>query len=284
MENGAKGVKRSEQQAVGAQQMASEQQVARMQQVAGEQQAAGAQQAAGMRQVAGEQQVTGTQQVTDKGQDSLTELVFLVDRSGSMAGMELDTIGGVNAVLERNAQEGGDVVVSVVLFDHETEVLVDRRTIETVSPLTQQDYWVRGCTALLDALGGSIKFIDRVHRYLRAADKPGKTIFVITTDGMENASQKFTYSQVKSMIDAKQDEGWEFLFLGANIDAVAEAQRLGIPDSRAATYLNDSAGAGVMYKAVAEATCCMRACGGEGEPPMDASWKASIERDARLRG
>lgn len=217
--------------------------------------------------------------------DSLTELVFIVDRSGSMGGMELDTIGGVNSVLQKNVEAEGDAVVSVVLFDHETEVLVDRKPIDKVKPLSESDYWVRGCTALLDALGGSIKFIDRVHRYLPADAKPGKTIFVVTTDGFENASKEFTYGQVKRLIETKQGEGWEFLFLGANIDAVAEAERLGIPASRAATYLNDSEGAEVMYDAVAEVTCCMRAASDCGEPSSVAggAWKRSIESDTERR-
>ncbi len=217
-------------------------------------------------------------------QKNLTELVFIVDRSGSMAGMEADTVGGVNSVLKKNVQAEGDAVVSVVLFDHETEVLVDRRPIDEVAPLTEEDYWVRGCTALLDALGGGIKFIDRVHRYLPEEAKPAKTIFVITTDGMENDSHKFTYSQVKGMVDAKQAEGWEFLFLGANIDAVEEAERIGIPANRAATYLNDTRGAGVMYDAVADATCCMRMCEpSAGGSPVDDGWKRAIERDTRAR-
>lgn len=217
--------------------------------------------------------------------ESLTELVFIIDRSGSMGGMELDTIGGVNSVLKTNAEAEGDAVVSVVLFDHETEVLVDRKPIAKVKPLTQDDYWVRGCTALLDALGGSVKFIDRVHRYLPADAKPAKTIFVVTTDGFENASRDFTYDQVKKLISAKQKEGWEFLFLGANIDAVEEAERLGIPAERAATYVNDSDGAEIMYGAVAEATCCMRACSDEAtsSKALGGSWKRSIESDTRRR-
>ncbi|MBR5259138.1 MAG: VWA domain-containing protein [Eggerthellaceae bacterium] len=213
---------------------------------------------------------------------NLTELVFVIDRSGSMGGMELDTIGGVNAVLKKNAEADGDAVVSIVLFDHETKVLVDRKPIAEVKPLTSDDYTVRGTTALLDAVGGSVKFIERIQRYMPADYQPEKTIFVITTDGYENASRRFTYRDIKGLLEAKQKDGWEFLFLGANIDAEEEAERLGISADRAATYLADTEGTGVMYGAVAEATCCMRMA------PMaasvDASWKKDIDRDRHSRG
>ena len=214
---------------------------------------------------------------------NLTELVFILDRSGSMAGMESDTIGGFNAVLKKNREVEGDAVVSVVLFDNHSEVLVDREPIECVKPLTEKDYTVRGCTALLDAVGGSVRFIERIQKYLPEEIRPEKTVFVITTDGYENASKRFTYERVKGMIERKQADGWEFLFLGANIDAAAEAARLGIREDRAATYLNDSVGAGVMYDAVAEATCCMRVA----EPTaarMGGGWRASIDADRKKRG
>ncbi|MDO4891222.1 MAG: vWA domain-containing protein, partial [Coriobacteriaceae bacterium] len=174
--------------------------------------------------------------------ENLTELVFIVDRSGSMAGMESDTIGGVNAVLEQNRKLEGDALVSVVLFDHETNVLRDREDIQKVPNLTDRDYQVRGCTALLDAVGESVRFIDKIQRYLPEDIRPGKTMFIITTDGYENASKKFTYSQVKRLIERKTEDGWEFLFLGANIDAAAEAERIGIASDRAETYVNDSIG------------------------------------------
>lgn len=212
----------------------------------------------------------------------LTELVFILDRSGSMGGMEDDTIEGFNAVLRKNAQAEGDAVVSVVLFDHETEVVIDRKPISEVRPLTSEQYFVRGSTALLDAVGSSVKFIERVHRYLPDDCVPGKTVFVITTDGHENASARFTYEHVKQMIERKQDEGWEFLFLGANIDAAREAGRIGIASDRAATYVNDTCGAGVMYAAVAQATCCLREAP-DGDLPMDGSWKDGIEEDTRKR-
>lgn len=212
----------------------------------------------------------------------LTELVFILDRSGSMCGMEDDTIGGFNTVLKKNAEAEGDAFVSLVLFDHETEVIVDRKPIAEVESLTAEAYYVRGSTALLDAVGKSVKYIERVHRYLPEDHIPEKTVFVITTDGHENASTEFSYERVKRLIGKKQDEGWEFLFLGANIDAAKEAGRIGITADRAATYLNDSQGAGLMYGAVAEATCCMRSAP---EPrSMGAGWKADIDRDTRKRG
>lgn len=214
---------------------------------------------------------------------NLTELVFLLDRSGSMCGMELDTIGGFNTVLRKNKEAEGDAFVSVVLFDHESEVLIDRRPIAEVENLTEDDYWVRGTTALLDAVGKSVKFIDRVHRYLPDEHKPEKAVFVITTDGYENASREFTYERVKRLIDKKQKEGWEFLFLGANIDAAKEAGRLGIAPDRAAKYVNDAHGADVMYAAVADATCCLREQA-TSAPRMGGTWKSEVDRDTRKRG
>ena len=215
--------------------------------------------------------------------EKLTELVFIVDRSGSMAGMETDTIGGVNAVLDKNRDSDNDVVVSVVLFDHETQVLRDRVPIRDVPALTDRDYQVRGCTALLDAVGGSVRFIDKIQRYLPDDSQPGKTVFVITTDGYENASRQFSYQQVKRLIEKKTGEGWEFLFLGANIDAAAEAERIGIAPDRAETFVNDTAGNYAMYESVASATVAM-ASAPMGAPRMGAGWKKSILRDRARRG
>lgn len=215
--------------------------------------------------------------------ENLTELVFIVDRSGSMAGMESDTIGGVNAVLEKNRQAKGDAVVSVVLFDHETQVLRDRVPIQEVPKLTDHDYQVRGCTALLDAVGGSVKFVDRIQSYLPAESRPGKTIFVITTDGYENASKRFTYAAVKQLIEHKTQEGWEFLFLGANIDAAAEAERIGIAADRAESFINDGLGSQAMYDAVACATVALHEAPA-GAARMGAAWKQSILRDRASRG
>ena len=212
----------------------------------------------------------------------LTELVFVIDRSGSMGGLENDTIGGFNATLEKHRELPGEAIVSTVLFDHETLVLHDRENIENVKPLTRDDYQVRGCTALLDAVGGSVRHIERVQRYLPEDFRAEHVIFVITTDGYENASQRYTYDKVRSMIEHKKEEGWEFLFLGANIDAVGEAARIGIHADRAATYMADTTGTIVMNEAIADATCAMRSapCGAQ----IDASWKAEVERDTATRG
>lgn len=173
----------------------------------------------------------------------LTELVMILDRSGSMGGLESDTIGGFNGMIEKQKKEEGDCFVSVVLFDDVCEVIYDRVDIRKIEPMTDRQYYVRGCTALLDAVGGAIRHIGNVHKYAREEDVPEKTIFVITTDGMENASREFTYDKVRSMIERQKDKhNWEFLFLGANIDAVKEAGRFGIQASRAAKYEHDSAG------------------------------------------
>ena len=214
--------------------------------------------------------------------ENLTELVFIVDRSGSMAGMESDTIGGVNAVLEKNRIAAGEAVVSIVLFDHETEVLRDRVPIQDVPKLDARDYQVRGCTALLDAVGGSVSFIRKVQHYLPEDARPGKTMFVITTDGYENASRRYSYETVKRMIEQRTAEGWEFLFLGANIDAAAEAERIGIACDRAETYMNDTTGNQAMFMAVADATCQVREAP-KGAPRMGSGWKQSILRDRRSR-
>ncbi len=208
------------------------------------------------------------------------ELVMIIDRSGSMGGMESDTIGGINAVLERHRGLDNRTTVSTVLFDDRTEVLHDRLPLSEVAPLTRDDYSVRGCTALLDAVGGSIHHIERVQRYMPGEYKADKVIFVITTDGLENASRHYTYSQVKRSIEQKQEEGWEFLFLGANIDAAAEAHRIGIAQDRAATYVADSLGQQVMYDAVADATCEMSAMP---TGRIGGSWSKKIERDRKMR-
>lgn len=165
----------------------------------------------------------------------MTELVFILDRSGSMSGLEKDTIGGFNSMLEKQRKEPGNAVVSTVLFDNETEVIHDRVSIADIPHLTDKDYYVRGCTALLDAVGGAIHHIGNVHKYARKEDVPERTLFIITTDGMENASRRYTYDKVRCMIERQKERyGWEFLFLGANIDAAAEAKRFGIDESMAA--------------------------------------------------
>ena len=211
---------------------------------------------------------------------NLTEIVFILDRSGSMAGLEGDTIGGFNSMIEKQKKEPGEAFVSTVLFDNETEVIHDRVDIKKIELLTDRDYYVRGCTALLDAVGGAIHHIGNVHKYAREEDRPEKTLFVITTDGMENASRKYSYDRIKMMIQRQQDKyGWEFIFLGANIDAAKEAARFGISEDRAANYHADSAGTAVIYEAMNEVVGNVRAC-----RPMNANWKKNVDADYKKRG
>jgi len=211
---------------------------------------------------------------------NLTELVFILDRSGSMAGLEKDTIGGFNAMIEKQKQEAGEAYISTVLFDNTSEVIHDRLTLDAIPKLTEKEYYVRGCTALLDAVGSAIHHIGNVHKYAREEDRPEKTLFVITTDGMENASRTYTYDKVKAMIEQQKEKyGWEFLFLGANIDAAREAARFGISADRAANYHADEIGTGVIYEAVSETVCDFRA-----SRPMAASWKKKIDADFKKRG
>ena len=211
---------------------------------------------------------------------NLTELVFILDRSGSMAGLEKDTIGGFNGMIEKQRQEEGEALISTVLFDNHTEVIHDRLPLNRVSGLTEKEYYVRGCTALLDAVGGAIHHIGNVHKYAREEDRPARTLFVITTDGMENASHRYSYEKVKEMITRQKEVyGWEFLFLGANIDAAREAARFGIAEDRAANYHADRMGTAVIYEAVNETVCNFRA-----SRPMEAGWKKKIDADYQKRG
>ncbi len=211
---------------------------------------------------------------------NLTELVFILDRSGSMAGLEADTIGGFNAMMEKQRGEPGEALVSTVLFDNEPEVIHDRIPINRVPALTEREYYVRGCTALLDAVGGAIHHIGNVHKYAREEDRPEKTLFVITTDGMENTSHRYTYDKVKAMIERQQEKyGWEFLFLGANIDAAQEAARFGIRADRAANYHADGVGTGVIYEAVSQAVCQVRGRA----TPLSSDWKQKIDKDFKGR-
>lgn len=189
----------------------------------------------------------------------LTELVFILDRSGSMTGLEADTIGGFNGMLEKQKKETGEAYVSVVLFDDRTEVLYDRTDIRKVEPMNDSQYYVRGCTALLDAVGGAIHHISNVHRYAREEDVPEKTLFIITTDGMENASRIYSYDKVQKMLThEKEKHHWEFLFLGANMDAVRVAGRFGIRPSRAVTFENDGDGIRLNYEVLSNAVSCAR--------------------------
>ena len=212
---------------------------------------------------------------------NLTELVFILDRSGSMAGLEEDTIGGFNAMIEKQKAEPGEAILSTLLFDNYTEVIHDRADIRGIEPLTRKEYYVRGCTALLDAVGGAIQHIGNVHKYAREEDRPEKTLFVITTDGMENASRRYSYEAVKTMITRQKEKyGWEFLFLGANIDAAKEAARFGIDQDRAANYHADKLGTAVIYETVSEAVTQVRCCAA----PLAADWKQRVEEDYKKRG
>ena len=191
----------------------------------------------------------------------LTEIVFILDRSGSMSGLEADTIGGYNSLIAKQKKEEGEAYISTVLFDDVCEVLHDRVSLNEIKPMTDKEYFVRGCTALLDAIGGAIKHIGNVHKYAREEDRPEKTLFIITTDGQENSSKQYNYEKIKRMVERqKEKHGWEFLFLGANIDAVAEAGRIGIKANRAANYHCDSEGTAVNYKALSKAVSAMRCC------------------------
>jgi len=212
--------------------------------------------------------------------NNITELVFILDRSGSMAGLVDDTIGGFNSMIENQKQQEGECLVSTVLFDNVSEVLHDRINLADVPKMTKSDYVPRGCTALIDAIGGAIHHIGNIHKYARPEDVPAHTMFVITTDGMENASHTYSSDKVKKMIEhQKKEYGWEFLFIGANIDAVETAARFGIDRDRAVDYRADSDGTHVVYSAVSRTVGKMRACGS-----VSADWCDSIKDDTENRG
>ena len=214
---------------------------------------------------------------------NLTELVFILDRSGSMSGLEADTIGGFNSLVEKQKKEPGEAVISTVLFDDRQEVIYDRVPLSRVEPMTDRQYYVRGCTALLDALGGAIHHIGNVHKYAREEDRPGKTLFIITTDGMENASRSYTYDRVRRMVEhEKEDYGWEFVFLGANMDAISTAARFGIGSDRAVTYECDNRGTQLNYEVLSKAVSEFRACGAAA-PCMSAGWADEIKKDYKKR-
>ena len=208
-----------------------------------------------------------------------TELVMILDRSGSMSGLESDTIGGYNAMLEKQKKEPGEVRVTTVLFDDRIEVLHDRRELRRVKPLNDRQYYVRGCTALLDAVGFAIRKIVEAQRFAAPDERADKVVFVITTDGYENASREYSYEQVKQMVELEKEKyGWEFLFLGANIDAVSVAGRFGIAPERAVNYHADGAGTQLNYRVVSDTVCAFRT-----GAPISADWKRDIERDFRTR-
>ena len=210
----------------------------------------------------------------------LTELVFIIDRSGSMYGLETDTIGGFNSMLDKQRKGQGHAYVSTVLFNDRTEVIHDRESIKMVEHMSPDQYVTGGCTALLDAVGGAIHHIGNIHKYARKSDIPEKTLFVIITDGLENCSHKYTAAKVKNMIKHQKEKyGWEFIFLGANIDAISAAEEIGIEEDRAVKYCCDEVGTALNYEIVSETIQCMRE-----SRPISADWKKKIELDERTRG
>ena len=212
--------------------------------------------------------------------NNITELVFILDRSGSMAGLERDTIGGFNSMIKKQKKQEGDCYVSTVLFDNDSEVLHDRVKLDDISEMTEKDYTVRGSTALIDAIGGAIHHIGNIHKYARAEDVPEHTMFIITTDGYENSSYRYTSEQVKKMIERqKKKYGWEFLFIGANIDAVETAARYGISKDRAVNYNADGKGTRILYESVAKAVSNVRA-----NENLNDDWYDEINADYKKRG
>jgi uncharacterized protein YegL len=206
--------------------------------------------------------------------NGITELVFILDRSGSMGGLESDTIGGFNSMIEKQKKEPGKVYVSTVLFDNRSEVLHDRIKLEDVPLMTEKDYYVRGSTALVDAIGGAIHHIVNIHKHAREEDVPEKTMFIITTDGMENASRHYSSNQIKAMIERQKEAGWEFLFIGANIDAVETAGRYGIRRDRVANYKADRRGTQILYESVSEAVSNLRC-----DMSVSEGWNKKLEDD-----
>lgn len=213
-----------------------------------------------------------TNQKTTK--NNITELVFILDRSGSMTGLEGDTIGGFNSLIKKQKKQEGCCYVTTILFDNVSEVLHDRAKLEDICYMTDEDYVVRGCTALVDAVGDAIHHISTIHKYAREEDVPQNTMFVIITDGEENASRRYTIDGLKGIIKSKEELGWEFLFIGANIDAITTAEGIGIPKAHAVNYNADSKGTVILYEAVSDAVCQMRS-----EDTICLDWCAPIEAD-----
>lgn len=211
--------------------------------------------------------------------NNLTELVLILDRSGSMSGLESDTIGGFNSMIEQQKKQDGECFVSTILFNSSSNVLHDRVKLADIPKMTEKDYVVGGSTALIDAIGGAIKHINNIHKYARPEDVPANTMFVITTDGMENASHTYSSDQVKEMIEQQKKLGWEFLFIGANIDAVETASHYGINPERVADYNADGKGTHIMYECVSDAVLKVRAC-----KTLDKDWSKEINADYQQRG
>ncbi len=214
-----------------------------------------------------------------KSRNNFTELVFILDRSGSMAGLQDDTIGGFNAMIKKQKKQKGDCFVSTVLFNTKSKVLHDRVPLDEIRPMTDKDYFPGGCTALLDALGDAIHHIGNIHKYAPAGYVPERTVFVITTDGMENASHRYSSEKVKQMIERQKEKyGWEFLFIGANIDAVETARRYGIEEEKAVNYLADSKGTDLLYSSVSDAVSSVRK-----NKALGGAWRADLDRDYKSR-
>ena len=213
---------------------------------------------------------------------NLTEMVFILDKSGSMGGLESDTIGGFNAMIEKQKKQNGEAYVTTILFDNESQTVHDRVSLDKIKPMTDEDYVVGGCTALIDAIGMAVEHISKIHKYAREEDVPEKVVFVITTDGMENASRKFDSKTVKNMIEQKKELGWEFLFIGANIDAVETASHFGIDSSRAVNYKADKKGTSVVYGAVSNAIFKMREAPAA-EACIADNWAEDIAKDFESR-
>lgn len=215
----------------------------------------------------------------EKVKNNITELVFILDRSGSMQGLEKDTIGGFNSMIEKQKSAPGEAYVSTVLFDNYSEVICDRVPVQKVRKMTERDYCVRGCTALFDAIGGAVNHIGNIHKYARPEDVPENTLFVIITDGMENASVRYDGCMIKKMIERQKNKyGWDFLFLGANIDAVETARSFGISEDRAANYHSDHMGTALNYEVLSETVTCVRC-----NKPLSSDWKKDIENDYNQR-
>lgn len=211
--------------------------------------------------------------------NNITEIVFILDRSGSMGGLESDTIGGFNSMIQKQKKEAGECYVTTVLFDSKVETLHDRIPLSEISDMTDKEYFVRGSTALLDAIGSTVSHISNIHKYVRKEDVPAHTIFVITTDGMENSSREYSSGKVKKMIEQKKEDGWEFLFLGANIDAVETARSFGISEERAVNYHCDAKGTALNFAGLCQAIGSVRKKG-----KMDSAWRAEIDADFEERG
>lgn len=212
--------------------------------------------------------------------NNITELVFILDRSGSMGGLESDTIGGFNGMISKQKKEEGEAYVSTILFDNESEVVHDRILLSEIPPMTEKEYYVRGCTALLDAIGDAVKHIAAIHKYARPEDVPAHTMFIITTDGLENASRKYSRKEIKKLIsDKKEKDGWEFLFIGANIDVVEVAESVGISRERTANYVADEEGTAMVYGVLSEPISALRK-----NKAISGEWAAKLESDKARRG